>query len=761
MTSTLKSTLRNALAAIAIAIMCIATHTACRRSADTQAPDSQQSQMKFLLDSGATYYSRHEYDKAIAIQKLALTQAEDSGTAYAIMLDIAWSYYGLCDFKTTKAYVEDVLNYYNSLPETDTAALSRRMSAEGLFADLLTYTDNTAQGAEMYAKAAKTARQLRREKEMIENMMYVYSAYLELGRTTEAIEGLQELLERCLATPKDTRTATISIALKLKQAYSEIKMDDRSQHYSKMLDTLVDISHKDYYTLCMLDKIWDYTNAKPSPATDSIVATLNELYYAPDLDIFYKHLILQALAKHYIAIAETDSALHCINRMEEIAFMEDSKSKRNEYIMCKIMLHTAQGNRDSIQHYLQQIDETAAKGLSKKDYTLYLNEISKAYRAIGDMQYAYHYKKLYDEHLKQANIDDHNKHTLHLNANYRRDTTMLNQALAIHRQQAEIDKQNSWTIIWIITAAVILIVATIILIQNHIKQIRERETEMAKQSRMLTHEIAKQTKILNSQKAELDRQNDELLTQYHFAERIQRASMPQVSEMSLPGTCGTFVLYKPRDFVSGDFYWTRRIADTQFICCGDATGHGIPGAFIAMVAITLLNDLTSNCANIDAATLLEALDTNIKKVLQGNETTRSTDSVDLTMLAYNTSTHEMHASIARNTMYIARSNGTLETIKGTKRSIGDTEAAFAANAFTNIPISAKHGDCIYLTSDGFESQIGGKFQKKLKRRLTGDIFRTTRTLQPEQQKVRLNDAIEQWRGPNEQTDDILVIGIKF
>lgn len=260
---------------------------------------------------------------------------------------------------------------------------------------------------------------------------------------------------------------------------------------------------------------------------------------------------------------------------------------------------------------------------------------------------------------------------------------------------------------------------------------------------------------------ELEAQKKDIISSINYAKRIQNAVQPR-EEIIYQNIPHAFIFYKPRDIVSGDFFWFHEIdKDNYILVCADCTGHGVPGAFMTVIGSSSLNQIVLENKVTKPADILLELDKKIVATLQ-QEKSKTNDSVqdgmDLSLLKVNKQRNELIFTSAKRPAIFIRSGKVTEWV-GSKNSLGGLQKE--NKKFEEISISYLEGDAIYLFTDGYPDQFGGeqhrKFMIKRFRELLAQIYR----LPVEEQKRRLESEIMTWMGTGKQTDDITVIGIRF
>lgn len=288
---------------------------------------------------------------------------------------------------------------------------------------------------------------------------------------------------------------------------------------------------------------------------------------------------------------------------------------------------------------------------------------------------------------------------------------------------------------------------------------------LSENERVLEQKVVERTEQVVKQKEEIQEKTKELETLFkqvtdsiHYAKRIQEAILPPLSLVKsiLPES---FILYKPKDIVSGDFYWIDKKDEWSYFAAVDCTGHGVPGAFMSIVGYNLLKDILNNTNATTPASIMDKMNDGVANTLHAGTSDKQTkDGMDMTLCALNYKTLELQFSAAFNPLYIVRNNELLQ-FKADKFPIG----MFIGEKqhFTNNSIQLQKGDHVYVFSDGYADQFGGPKGKKFMAGNFRKLLTEMSKLPIEQQNLNLNQTIEEWRGNLEQVDDILVIGIKI
>jgi PAS domain S-box-containing protein len=254
------------------------------------------------------------------------------------------------------------------------------------------------------------------------------------------------------------------------------------------------------------------------------------------------------------------------------------------------------------------------------------------------------------------------------------------------------------------------------------------------------------------------RQKESIDSSIQYASRIQRAVLP--SQQSFTDRfVDSFILYKPRDVVSGDFYWIKQFEQKTIIVAADCTGHGVPGAFMSMLGVALLNEIVNKNKNTMAGIILDQLRFNLKATLAQNEgKTEAKDGMDMSLCIVDHTKNTMQFAGAYNSIYIIRNNELIE-YKADKMPIGSHIKE--KPHFTSHNIDLVTNDAVYMLSDGYPDQFGGDKGLKFSKKALKNLINTNAHLPMQQQKKLLDTTFETWKNTTDQIDDVLVMGFRI
>ncbi len=260
---------------------------------------------------------------------------------------------------------------------------------------------------------------------------------------------------------------------------------------------------------------------------------------------------------------------------------------------------------------------------------------------------------------------------------------------------------------------------------------------------------------LISQKKELEISNKNIRDSINYASRIQNAILPN-HHLFENNFSDYFIFFKPKDIVSGDFYWAKKMNEFIIFVSVDCTGHGVPGAFVSMLGASLLNEIVKK-KDIKANEILNLLRERLKNSLKqkGVDSNETKDGMDLALCVINTKTKVLQFSGANNPLYLLRNNELIE-FKGDRQPIG---IYIKEKPFTNHIFQLKKNDNLYTFSDGYVDQFGGEKGRKFMKKRFKNLLLNIQNKGMAEQKQILDKTLENWKGNLRQIDDVIIIGV--
>jgi serine phosphatase RsbU (regulator of sigma subunit) len=269
-------------------------------------------------------------------------------------------------------------------------------------------------------------------------------------------------------------------------------------------------------------------------------------------------------------------------------------------------------------------------------------------------------------------------------------------------------------------------------------------------------EIEKQRDLAAAQRDQIAYQKKHITDSIMYAKRIQTALIPSLELFS--EKLEHFVLYKPLAIVSGDFYWVSTNGNMQVIICADCTGHGVPGAFMSMLGVTMLNEIVNGKHILMPDQVIEHLRNGIIKSLKQVAAEESVkDGMDIEVCLIDFDNNKLYYSGANNPLYLVR-NGELIHYRGDKMPVA---IHYRMTPFTLHEIELRKGDAFYIFTDGYADQFGGPKEKKFMSNQLKETIVAMEGLPMIKQGEKLDQIFEEWRGNNPQVDDVTVIGVRY
>jgi serine phosphatase RsbU (regulator of sigma subunit) len=295
------------------------------------------------------------------------------------------------------------------------------------------------------------------------------------------------------------------------------------------------------------------------------------------------------------------------------------------------------------------------------------------------------------------------------------------------------------------------------------KQIIEQEKKLfqEKNKKLWDQSIAihKEKDRIDALRQEIETRHREILDSINYAKRIQNALVTS-KEYLTKYLSDFFIFWAPKNVVSGDFYWAKHLDKGLMIIVADCTGHGVPGAFMSLLGISFLNEITAHNPSIEPAELLEMLRIKVKVSLnQNDQFFGNKDGMDMSCILMNSEEKSILFAGANNPMWLFRNNE-IEIFDATKNPIGVFRKE---QNFIQMEVKIEEDDIVYLFSDGYADQFGGNSNSKFKR---VNLKNTLLTVSQEKLKMEsAGDIIEtvfnEWKNNNAQTDDVIIMGIRI
>ena len=457
--------------------------------------------------------------------------------------------------------------------------------------------------------------------------------------------------------------------------------------------------------------------------------------------------------------------------------------------------HMERGNYKSAVRILRELETMEEQGslTSVPREELYM-VIAEYYGMTGNFQKTSIYARKIGEIIRRKNNDGYLVNSTQTKIQTEFDEEMRQRDIS-ERERELIFKTRSEQLVTIIIISALLIVILLLLVlvvyrnsvrrRNNNRLLNEQNQKLERQQA----EILEQNKLLNQKTEEIQAQRDEIEGQRNYlssqnkiisnanrqitdsilyAKKIQEAAVPSQDMMNgFFGDC--LVFWRPLNIVSGDFYWAVQVGNYKFLAVADCTGHGVPGAFMSMLGITILNDIVmhENVSKLTAARVLDNLRAKLKEALrQTGRVGEAADGIDLAFCIFNTKSNQVQYAGAFRPLIIVRDNAIVE-YKADKMPCG--VYLNESPHFTNNIVELMSGDVLYMYSDGIADQFsGGPDMRKFTIRRLKEMLVEVHSKPFEQQKLLIAKTIDDWRKPpskigkqSAQVDDILLIGLRI
>lgn len=387
---------------------------------------------------------------------------------------------------------------------------------------------------------------------------------------------------------------------------------------------------------------------------------------------------------------------------------------------------------------------------------------------------AHDYENSYEQLLNIINLKD-STHEAQMTSAINEQSVLMN-VERLQRETARSEAQRIKVVYASILIVILISITFVILIykqrQRRIEEqhkiIAEQNARLETEVRLKTQELADKNETITAHNRDLAIKNEiitktnrEMTDSMNYARLIQNSMLPELKQIMNSHVRGVFTIFHPYKIVSGDFYWAKAIDNKVAIVCADCTGHGVPGALLAMVGSTLLNDICANSIP-SPGEILTILDRQFKDIIGQNNELK--DGMDVALVIYDSATHKMQFSSARRQIYVATLDDVIE-YNGTKRSIGDRDEKCQTLPFETTEIQLSAGNSVYLCSDGIIDQFGGQeingpSGKRLKRSGLKRMISAISSMNMEAQGKEMERMIEHWKGTCVQVDDISLVAFQ-
>jgi serine phosphatase RsbU (regulator of sigma subunit)/Tfp pilus assembly protein PilF len=675
---------------------------------------------KILSEIGNTYHNNNNLGKAIEYYNKSLNLKKETGDregASLVLNDIAVAFYDSGKYETA------VNNYKESFKINE--ELGNKKISAIILDNIGQVYENTYQfekAVDFYEQSLDIVQDLDEKEEEAIIHDKIGNIHLEQNNLEKAIESYQKSLEIDRALKReDNIAATLN---NMGSVYYNLgKFDDAKDYYEQSLNVTKKIGDRKQISIALnnLGNI-NYEKNRFRKAID---------YYEQSIEIKkgidYKKGIaasLHNIGNAYKGLKDYNQALEYYSKSSDLA------------------------------------DETGYTEAAARNN----RAASEVYFLLSDYKKAYDYQKLFADEKHTISDDkiqifegvskEREEDKRALIASLRRQIQkqkLLAEYEAVRKQkeieiknleltnEKEKTKRQQLVIILVFIGLIALVVFSVMVYRQYIQK-KKANIELIEKNRLISH------------------QKQQITDSIKYASRIQKAVLPPAEFITriLPQH---FILNKPRDIVSGDYYWTTQRKKESIIAVADCTGHGVPGAFMSMLGIAFLNEIVNKSDTARSHEILEQLRANVMKSLhQTGREDEAKDGMDIALIIIDLESNMLQFSGAHNPLYLIR-NKKLQEVKADKMPIGISVRY--NKPFRNHKIQLHKDDMLYIFSDGYMDQFGGETRKKFGFRRFRELLLEIHHKPVDEQREILDNTFSTWRGNYEQIDDIMVMGIRI
>ncbi|MFO8068116.1 MAG: SpoIIE family protein phosphatase, partial [Bacteroidales bacterium] len=396
------------------------------------------------------------------------------------------------------------------------------------------------------------------------------------------------------------------------------------------------------------------------------------------------------------------------------------------------------------------------------------HHLHEAYSGLGDFKKAYEYAKLFIQTNDSLFSEEKTNAIAEMQTKYettKKEQEIENQKLIIAQQETYNQKQR--IIHYFLGISVSLLFLLIIFVLYAYRQKRISHDSIKKKNNLLEQaneeikaqkdEITSQRDMVFSQKKQIENQNRKITDSINYARVIQGAVLPSTENISNILE-QYFILYKPKEIVSGDFYWVSKVKNLTVFAVADCTGHGVPGAFMSMLGLSFLNEIITKKGVTRPNEILNLMrDSVIEALQQKGRFADQSEGINMSLCVWDNANNMIHFSGAKNPLIIVTKDKKLKTIQADKQPIASHKKI---KPFTEQKLEFNKGDIIYLATDGFQDQFGGDEYKRFTRRRLVQLLLDVSDKPLDKQKKIINNTFENWKNKNDQVDDVTILAVK-
>ncbi|MBK7311997.1 MAG: SpoIIE family protein phosphatase [Sphingobacteriaceae bacterium] len=547
----------------------------------------------------------------------------------------------------------------------------------------------------------------------------------------------------------------ISVTLRIGSIYATMNELDSAEAYLKKVQKLSSLlKEKNQLMLheIRINSLKGYILSQKKRYRDAIFVAQNVVRLSEQInDDNAKIQAYESIAGYYMLNNEFQKSITFYNKQLAYGHIGWKEKTLSKVYINKGKAFIKLNKPDSAIANLLRAKELSEKVNIKLEMNATYQYLAEAYILANKMGEAVIYLKKHIQYKDSLMGDQVTQQVTSMGLKYESDIKLVEEKSIREKQQLENQKkdeqqaqQKNILIIIILSVSLLVVVAgfSLFKIKNANALLRSQKTEIEEQRNIVVH-----------QKHIVEEKNKEITDSIQYAKRIQTALIH--TQPHLEGNFKDhFVFFKPKDIVSGDFYWSALQNEHLYVAACDCTGHGVPGAFMSLLNISFLNEAVIQRKLVDPNKVFDFVKNNLVTNLASDE---SKDGMDACLLHIDKKTKTITYSAANNKPVIIRDNELIE-LPCDKMPVGKS---YVETAFTLYNIDYKKNDIIYLFTDGYKDQFGGKENKKLNSKMFKKLLLEFSKFDFITQKEKIKDFFSEWQGKIEQTDDVCVIGLKL
>ena len=771
---------------------------------------NEQGVARTYSNIGALYYHQGDINNALEYYYKGLSIQESIGDEHGAARmhnSIGVAHYRLGNLEKTTAYYQKSLAILQRVGRPNEIA-----TLQNNIANLFEKQGNIPKAIKYYNMGVATQETIGDKRGMATSLNNIGNVYRTLGNIPKTLEFFTKSLQ--IREETEDKLGMAIVLTNIGNVYrSQDELDYALENYLKSLEICREINSKRGIAVALnsIGVAYRHKADKAKLANNSILA-----------DSLYS-LAISSYMEGLTVSKEIGDSRRIANLYNNLGFMYHMMSKENDgNVKSDSLRNIALKNYQQSLSISERIDNKQGKAytlanigtiqLEKNNIRDALNLGNKAYtyskklgypqniqrsakllkevhEKLGNFEKAYNFFKeeitMRDSIINETNLRETIRQQAYFEFTKKATIDSLNHAAKIEIKELELAsmKENkrkqqivsfSLVVGFVLVLAFSFIVYRMLLKKNEANKLLVLQKEMIKtQNSELSQaneeiscqrdEIEVQRDTVIKQKERIEKQNQQITDSINYAQRIQKAILPKTSVLfekkQFSNLSDGFVIYKPKDIVSGDFYWIKQSDQQTIIALADCTGHGVPGAFMSMLGVSLLKEVVNRSESPTANKILEELRNSIKNTLnQTGEKFEARDGMSMALLIINNMDRSMQFASSYIPLYLYR-NGDLHIYKGDRNPIGI--AYKEKDSFKNHTIQLESKDALYLFTDGYIDQFGHETKEKYKAHRLRKVLQDIHYLPMNEQKKKLDSVFGNWKGNHEQIDDVTVLGLRI